>query len=235
MQANNPIARPFNMDINKLSARLYECSLYHYPDYDPCWSLCGLHTRYSTDVENLSFNRTGAMRSSAFGSLFHPRITKMASKERSSKEVYEDEPVLQAFKMMRLKGIGGIPVVGRHGRKAVGNISIRDVQFLLIAPEIYKDYRSITAKDFLVTARRYREEHDEELPSHSIVTCKRDVTLKEAILTLDSKKIHRIYLVDDDGDLQGVITLRDIISRLVRETRGYLGDFFDGFSPNTRG
>ena len=44
---------------------------------------------------------------------------------------------------MRQKGIGGIPVVERDGAKAVGNISIRDVQFLLTAPEIYKDCRSV--------------------------------------------------------------------------------------------
>ncbi|GAB2289399.1 SNF1- protein kinase regulatory subunit gamma-1 [Dionaea muscipula] len=150
-------------------------------------------------------------------------------------QVYEDEPVLEAFKRMRLKGIGGIPVVEREGRKAVGNISIRDVQFLLIAPEIYKDYRSIRAKDFLVTARRYRAEHNEVMPSLSgMVTCKRDSTLKEVILTLDSKKIHRIYVVDDGGNLEGVITLRDIISRLVHEPRGYFGDFFDGYAPNWR-
>ncbi|GMH23443.1 hypothetical protein Nepgr_025286 [Nepenthes gracilis] len=151
-------------------------------------------------------------------------------------EVCEDEPVLQAFKMMRLKGIGGIPVVERQGRKAIGNVSIRDIQLLLIAPEIYKDYRSITGKDFLVTARRYREERHEVLPSTSgMVTCTRHVSLKEVILTLDSKKIHRIYVVDDDGGLQGVITLRDILSRLVHEPRGYFGDFFYGYSPNIRG
>lgn len=53
----------------------------------------------------------------------------------------EDEPVLQAFKLMRKKGIGGIPVVESGGRKAVGNISIRDVQFLLTTPEIYREFR----------------------------------------------------------------------------------------------
>lgn len=52
-----------------------------------------------------------------------------------------EEPVLQAFKLMRKKGIGGVPVVEGCGKKAIGNISIRDVQFLLSAPEIYKDYR----------------------------------------------------------------------------------------------
>lgn len=48
---------------------------------------------------------------------------------------------------------------------------------------------------------------------------------------LDSKKIHRVYVVDNDGNLEGVITLRDIISRLVHEPRGYFGDFFDGVLP----
>ncbi|KAK9277931.1 hypothetical protein L1049_027488 [Liquidambar formosana] len=68
--------------------------------------------------------------------------------------VYEDEPVLQAFKLMRKKRIGGIPVIESGGRKAVGNISIRDIQFLLTAPEIYHNYRSITARNFLAGSQK---------------------------------------------------------------------------------
>lgn len=64
-----------------------------------------------------------------------------------------------------------------------------------------------------------------------MITCKRDDTVKEVILMLDSEKIHRIYVVDDDGNLEGVVTLRDIISKLVHEPRGYFGDFFDGVLP----
>ena len=56
-------------------------------------------------------------------------------------QVYEDEPVLQAFKLMRKTRIGGVPVIERGGSKAVGNISLQDVQFLLTAPEIYHNYR----------------------------------------------------------------------------------------------
>lgn len=63
------------------------------------------------------------------------------------------------------------------------------------------------------------------------VTCKKDCTIKELIQLLDQEKIHRVYVVEDDGDLQGLITLRDIISRLVHEPRGYFGDFFDGVLP----
>ncbi|KAL7099249.1 hypothetical protein ACP275_09G071600 [Erythranthe tilingii] len=147
-------------------------------------------------------------------------------------KVYEDEPVLQAFKLMRQNGVGGVPVVASGGSKAVGNISIRDIQFLLMAPEIYNEYRSITAKNFVTTVRRYLEENQNESPFLSgMVTCKKDDTLKEVITKLDSMKIHRIYVVDEDGNLEGVITLRDIISKLVHEPRGYFGDFFDGVLP----
>ncbi|KAK2978199.1 hypothetical protein RJ640_030372 [Escallonia rubra] len=140
--------------------------------------------------------------------------------------------VVKAFKLMRQKGVGGVPVLESGGRKAVGNISIRDIQFFLIAPEMYKDYRSITAKNFLTSVRSYLEEHQEKSPLLSgMVTCRRDETLKEVILKLDSMKIHRIYVVDDVGNLEGVITLRDIISKLVHEPRGYFGDFFDGVLP----
>lgn len=148
--------------------------------------------------------------------------------------MYEDEPVLQAFRLMRLKGVGGIPVIESGGSKAVGNISIRDVQFLLTAPEIYRDCRSITAKDFLLASKKYREERLEESEApvlSGMVTCTKDDTLKEVILTLDSLKIHRIYVVDKNGSLEGVVTLRDIISRLVHEPPNYFGDFFDGVIP----
>nr|XP_027122951.1 SNF1-related protein kinase regulatory subunit gamma-1-like [Coffea arabica] len=147
-------------------------------------------------------------------------------------KVYEDEPVLQAFKLMRQKGVGGIPVVASNGRKAIGNISIRDIQFLLLAPEIYKEFRSIMAKNFLTAVRSYLEEHQKDSPLlKNMVTCTRDSTLKDVIMKLDSMKIHRIYVVDGLGNLEGVITLRDIISKLVHEPRGYFGDFFDGVLP----
>lgn len=180
-------------------------------------------------------------------------------------QVYEDEPVLQAFKVMRKKRVGGVPVIERETKKAVGNISLRDVQFLLTAPEIYHDYRyvitlnltewafcfityiligcshynrGITVKDFLTEVRSYLEKNKNASPMlNEYVTCKKDCTIKELIQLLDQEKIHRVYVVDDDGDLQGLITLRDIISRLVHEPRGYFGDFFDGVLPlpaNTR-
>ncbi|XP_061953767.1 SNF1-related protein kinase regulatory subunit gamma-1-like [Populus nigra] len=147
-------------------------------------------------------------------------------------KVYEEEPVLQAFKLMRKKRVGAIPIVDGSGIKVVGNISIRDVQFLLTAPEIYHDYRSITAKNFLTAVRSYLKKHEGTSPFVSgMVVCTKNHSVKELIMKLDSEKIHRVYVVDDAGNLEGVITLRDIISRLVHEPYGYFGDFFDGVLP----
>lgn len=93
-------------------------------------------------------------------------------------------------------------------------------------------YRSITAKNFLTAVRSHLQKQHEVYPMLStMVTCKRDDTIKDLILKLDTEKIHRVYVVGDNGNLEGVITLRDIISRLVHEPRGYFGDFFDGVLP----
>lgn len=85
----------------------------------------------------------------------------------------------------------------------------------------------------MLASKKYREEHNTEgTPLLSgMITCLKDDTLKKVIFTLDSLKIHRIYVVDESGSLEGVITLRDIISRLVHEPHNYFGDFFDGVLP----
>jgi CBS-domain-containing membrane protein len=71
------------------------------------------------------------------------------------RQVREDEPALKAFRLMRRKGVGGIPVVDDSGR-AVGSIMIKDVKHLLTASE-NRDYRS----DFFFFLRNdYRSDID---------------------------------------------------------------------------
>ncbi|KAJ4790946.1 5'-AMP-activated protein kinase subunit gamma-1 [Rhynchospora pubera] len=145
-------------------------------------------------------------------------------------KVKEDEPVLKAFQLMQKKGIGGLPVVDASGNHAIGNISIRDVQYLLTASEIYKDYRTITAKDFLTAIQSYLAKHKpDSLVIKGVIGCKKNDTLKDVILKLDSKNIHRLYVTGENNTLEGVVTLRDIISKLVYEPPNYFGDFFDIF------
>ncbi|KAL6613913.1 hypothetical protein ACP70R_036183 [Stipagrostis hirtigluma subsp. patula] len=140
-------------------------------------------------------------------------------------KVHEDEPALKAFRLMRKKGVGGIPVVDETG-KATGSIMIRDVKHLLTASETNRDYRTLTAKEFIANARQSSGEKQ-----MTIITCKREDSVKDIILKLDTEKRQRIYVVNEEGNLDGLITLRDIIAKLVYEPPGYFGDFFNGVIP----
>ncbi|KAL0318876.1 UNVERIFIED_CONTAM: SNF1-related protein kinase regulatory subunit gamma-1 [Sesamum angustifolium] len=74
--------------------------------------------------------------------------------------IYEDEPVLQAFKLMRQNGVGAVPVVANDGSKAI------DLS---------------TAKNFLTAVRSYLEQTRSESPLLSgILTCHRNDTLKRS-------------------------------------------------------
>lgn len=49
--------------------------------------------------------------------------------------------VLEAFKKMKENQIGGLPVVEGDSKKIFGNISIRDIRFLLLKPELFTNFR----------------------------------------------------------------------------------------------
>uniref|UniRef100_A0ACD5XEX5 Uncharacterized protein n=1 Tax=Avena sativa TaxID=4498 RepID=A0ACD5XEX5_AVESA len=140
-------------------------------------------------------------------------------------KVREDESALKAFRHMRKRGVGGVPVVD-GADKPVGSIMIKDVKHLLTASESNRDYRMLTAKEFIANARQSSGEKQ-----MSIITCTREDTVKDIILMLDAEKRQRIYVVDGEGNLDGLITLRDIIAKLVYEPPGYFGDFFNGVIP----
>ncbi|KAL9666162.1 hypothetical protein QQ045_000486 [Rhodiola kirilowii] len=89
-----------------------------------------------------------------------------------------------------------------------------------------------TARNFLTEVRSYLESQKKFSPMLSgMITCSKGHTLKEVIQMHDDSKIHRIYVVGADDGLEDVITLRDIISKLVHVPKGYFGDFFDGVLP----
>ena len=52
-----------------------------------------------------------------------------------------DELILEAFKRMRDNQIGGLPVVDAPKKKIVGNVSIKDIRYLLLKPELFSNFR----------------------------------------------------------------------------------------------
>ncbi|CAI9092707.1 OLC1v1028024C1 [Oldenlandia corymbosa var. corymbosa] len=140
--------------------------------------------------------------------------------------VQGDELVLEAFKKMRDNQIGGLPVVEGLNRKITGNVSIRDIRFLLLKPELFSNFRQLTIKDFINTVALATPETGKV---NKPITCNPDSTLGDVIHTLASNLVHRIYVVDDTNGVIGVITLRDVISCFIFEPPNFFDNYF-GFA-----
>ncbi|GER51505.1 AMP-activated protein kinase [Striga asiatica] len=141
--------------------------------------------------------------------------------------VRDDELILEAFKKMKEREIGGLPVMEGESRKIVGNISIRDIRFLMLKPELFSNFRGVTVKDFIQMVSLATND-----PGRTVtpITCNPESTLGSVIDTLASRGVHRIYVVRDTGnEVLGVITLRDVISCFINEPKNYFDDYF-GFS-----
>lgn len=56
------------------------------------------------------------------------------------------------------------------------------------------------------------------------ITCNLESTLGNVIETLASKSVHRIYVAGQEGEVVGVITLRDVISCFIYEPPNHFDD-----------
>ena len=96
------------------------------------------------------------------------------------------EPVRRAQELMNEQNVSGIPIV--DGRKLVGILTRRDLKFL-------KDY------DVKIST---------VMTKSNLVTGPAGTTLEQAKEILQEHKIEKLLLVDESGELAGLITMRDI-------------------------
>ncbi|KAK8472010.1 hypothetical protein PHAVU_002G089600 [Phaseolus vulgaris] len=141
--------------------------------------------------------------------------------------IQSNELILEAFKKMRDNKIGGLPVVEGPRKSIVGNVSIRDIRYLLLRPEMFTNFRKLTVMDFMnkIVSSSLQTGNG----SHQPITCKPDATMQSVIHTLTSQSIHRIHVVDGQNEVVGVITLRDVISCFVTEPPYHFDDYY-GFA-----
>lgn len=97
------------------------------------------------------------------------------------------DSVQRAQEIMRLHNISGMPIVEDGGR-VVGIVTRRDLKFL---ESRQLQVEQVMTKDHLITAEPR-------------------TTLDEAERILKSAKVEKLLLVDGDGRLAGLITMRDI-------------------------
>jgi IMP dehydrogenase len=94
--------------------------------------------------------------------------------------------IADVMQLMERYRISGIPVV--EGRKLVGIVTNRDLRF---ETNLEQKVKEVMTKDHLVTARA-------------------GITLEESKALLHQYRIEKLLVVDDHGDLTGLITIKDI-------------------------
>jgi IMP dehydrogenase len=97
-----------------------------------------------------------------------------------------DEPVRRAQELMKEQNVSGIPII--DGKKLVGILTRRDLKFL-------KDY-DVKISSVMVKS--------------NLVTGPAGTTLEQAKEILQKHKVEKLLLVNPDGTLAGLITMRDI-------------------------
>jgi len=100
--------------------------------------------------------------------------------------VNDTQTVREVNEIMRNYRISGVPVL--RGTKLVGIVTNRDLRF-------------VSDEDLLVR---------DVMTSKNLVTAKVGITLEQSKALLHEHRIEKLLVVDDDGNLQGLITIKDI-------------------------
>jgi len=127
--------------------------------------------------------------------------------------VCQDQFIIDALILLEKKRISGIAVVDKEG-KILGNISTSDLKRMdLESPEqlCYDIYQSIGQY-----IRSIECEKELGFPTFAPVFVKPNDFVSQVIRSVNSKHVHRVYIVDEDQKPIKEISLCDIITQFKR-------------------
>ncbi len=108
----------------------------------------------------------------------------------------QDTSVIEAAILMRRHHVGDLVVVDKQGQKTVpiGIVTDRDLVIEVLAQNIEPD--SLSIKDIMST---------------DLVTVNENETLLSVLDIMQEKRVRRILVVNEHGDLQGLLSADDAI------------------------
>lgn len=101
--------------------------------------------------------------------------------------LHPDNSISEALDLMAHFRISGVPITDEENN-LVGIITNRDIRF----------------------ERDFNKNISEAMTKENLVTAKEGISMDEALAILREHKIEKLPLVDDDGKLKGLITIKDI-------------------------
>jgi CBS domain-containing protein len=125
--------------------------------------------------------------------------------------------VLEASQLMKARNVGAIVVLSDDG-KPMGMLTDRDVAIRVVAED--RDPQSTLA---------------EEVMTAPAATLRPDSSLREATELMRRSGIRRVAIVDESGQLCGIVSLDDILVALGMELGNVAGAIFTEISTETLG
>ena len=110
---------------------------------------------------------------------------------RGVEAISPDATVAEAAKKMRSLSIGALPV--QEQNEIQGIVSKKDIVCRCIAEDW--DARTTLVSEIMTT---------------ELATCREDIELEDAARILEDKQLHRLLVLDEQGDLCGIFSLSDI-------------------------
>lgn len=123
--------------------------------------------------------------------------------------------VSEVLSLLALQDVWGCAVINAHSA-LIGNISVTDLKYVLSTEHGKMQFlEGMTVAELLSKCASVRP---------APVTCQATDTLESVAKQLTKAKVHRVYLVNENMQPQGVVTLTDIIECVVRHADCRLQD-----------
>jgi len=130
--------------------------------------------------------------------------------ERMSKDlitVGPDMTIFEAKKIMMEKGIRHLPVIDEVG-KLIGIVSDRDIRSAMPSELLKK-------ADYDLTLTKIMNFPVQDIMTKKPTTIYAYYTIQDTLLVMQSKKVGALPVVDQDGYLKGILSVRDLLKAFV--------------------
>lgn len=130
-----------------------------------------------------------------------------------------NRPTIDAFRLISEKKITGIPVMDTDGTM-ITNISCSDLRDVATDPKLF-EYLHMPLDSFIPIMKSKINPKKESSMNvmYPKISCKFETTFRTVVGKLAATKIHRIYITDDHDAPIGIVSLIDIIEKVVNMTR----------------
>jgi CBS-domain-containing membrane protein len=122
--------------------------------------------------------------------------------------VRENQLAIDAFKQIADNGISAVGILDANEKKLIGVLSASDLQGLLDEDFFVLGQTVLQFKLFSLEKKRNRG--IEEPARDPVVFCKLNNTLEHVIHRIEANQVHRIFIMDDEMQMLGVISLTDL-------------------------